>query len=103
MVEKPPLNDFVFGLAVSLLTSARGCIDEPKVYGPLRLIEALSALTTIFDYDVIEKDEFLLNAKNEIDTKLVPAVMQSEEDFTKMLDDLIRRFTIELKKRNQIE
>lgn len=103
MVEKPSPNDFVFGLAVSLLTSARGCMDEPKVYGPLRLIEALSALTTIFDYDVIEKDEFLLNAKNEIDAKLVPAVMQSEEDFTKMLDDLIRRFTIELKKRNEIQ
>lgn len=103
MVEKPPLNDFVFGLAVSLLTSARGCMDEPKVYGPLRLIEALSALANIFDYDVIEKDEFLLNAKNEIDNKLVPAVMQSEEEFTKMLDDLLRRFTIELKKRNQIE
>jgi len=103
MTEKPSLNEFVFGLAVSLLTSARGCMEEPKVYGPLRLIEALSALTNIFDYDVIEKDEFLLNAKNEIDTKLVPAVMQSEEDFTKMLDDLIRRFTIELKKRNQIQ
>ena len=103
MVEKPSPNDFIFGLAVSLLTSARGCMDEPKVYGPLRLIEALSALTTIFDYDIIEKDEFLLNAKNEIDNKLVPAVMQSEEDFAKMLDDLIRRFTIELKKRNQIE
>jgi len=103
MPEKPPLNEFVFGLTVSLLTSARGCMDEPKVYGPLRLIEALSALTNIYDYDVLEKDEFLLNAKDEIDTKLVPAVMQSEEDFKKMLDDLIRRFTIELKKRNQIE
>jgi len=103
MTEKPPLNDFVFGLTVYLLTSARGCMEEPKVYGPLRLIEALSALTAIYDYDVIEKDEFLLTAKNEIDTKLVPAVMQSEEEFTKMLDDLIRRFTIELKRRNQIE
>jgi len=103
MAEKPSLNDFVFGLAVSLLTSARGCMDEPRVYGPLRLIEALSALTNIFDYDIIEKDEFLLGAKNEIDTKLAPAVMQSEEEFTRMLDDLIRRFTIELKKRNKIE
>jgi len=103
MAEKPSLNDFVFGLTVSLLTSARGCMDEPKVYGPLRLIEALSALTNIYDYDVLEKDEFLLNAKNEIDTKLVPAVMQSEEEFKTMLDDLIRRFTAELKKRNQIE
>ena len=103
MAGKPSLNEFVFDLTVSLLTSARGCMDEPKVYGPLRLIEALSALTNIYDYDVLEKDEFLLNAKNEIDTKLVPAVMQSEEDFKKMLDDLIRRFTIELKKRNQIE
>lgn len=103
MAEKPPLNDFVFGLAVSLLTSARGCMDEPKAYGPLRLIEALSALAAIYDYDIIQKDEFVLNAKNEIDTKLAPAVMQSEEEFTRMLNDLIRRFTFELKKRNQIE
>ena len=49
MVEEPSLSDFIFGLSVSLLTSARGCIDEPKVYGPLRLIEALSALTAIYD------------------------------------------------------
>jgi hypothetical protein len=104
MDEKPPVNDFVFGLAVSLLTSARGCMDEPKVYGPLRLIEALSALANIYDYeDIIKKDEFLLSAKNEIDTLLVPAVMQSEEQFTRLLDELIRKFTVELKKRNQIE
>ena len=103
MPEKTSMNDFVFGLAVSLLTSARGCMDEPKIYGPLRLIEALSALTNIYDYDVMEKDEFLLKAKTEIDTLLVPAVMQSEEEFTKMLDDLIRRFTVELKKRNRID
>jgi hypothetical protein len=104
MNKKPSVNDFVFGLAVSLLTSARGCMDEPKVYGPLRLIEAVSALVDVYDYeDVIQKDEFLLSAKKEIDTLLVPAVMQSEERFTRLLDELIRKFTIELKKRNQIE
>lgn len=104
MDEEPSLDEFVFNLAVSLVTSARGCIDEPKIYGPLRLIEAISKLATISDYgEGIQKNEFLLNAKNEIETRLVPAAMESEEEFTRLLDELIKKFTTELKKRNRIE
>jgi hypothetical protein len=102
--QKQSLDEFVFALAVSLATSARGCLEEPKIYGPLRLIEAISKLATIFDsVEGVEKDEFLINAKKEIDLRLVPAVMQTEEEFTPLLDELIKKFTAELKKRNKID
>jgi len=103
MVEKPSLNNFVFGLTMSLLTSARGCMDEPKVYGPLRLIEALSRLATIPEHaPCIERDEFLAEAKKKIDENK-QVVMQSEEEFTKFLDSLVREFTVELKRRNEVD
>ncbi len=100
-----PLNssEYVYDLATYLLASARGCIEEPLLYGPLRLIEALSRLVTISQYaPCVKKDEFLLAAKRKIDQNKY-VVMQSEEEFTKFLDSLIKEFTTELKRRNKLE
>lgn len=37
-------EDDVFELVAFLVTSARLCVDEPKLYGPLRLVDAASRL-----------------------------------------------------------
>lgn len=96
-------KDFVFNMATYLITSARGCIDDPLLYGPLRLIEALSRLATIPEHaPCIEQDEFLLKAKKKIDENK-HTVMQSEEEFTKFLDSMVREFTVELKRRNKVD
>jgi hypothetical protein len=96
-------KEFIFGLATYLLTSARGCIEEPLLYGPLRLIEALSRLATLSDYvDCVDPDDFLLRAKKKIDENKY-VVMQSQEEFTKFLDSLITEFTAELKRRNKAD
>jgi len=96
-------KDFVFNMATYLITSARGCIDDPLLYGPLRLIEALSRLATIPEHaPCIERDEFLVEAKKKIDENK-QVVMQSEEEFTKFLDSLVREFTVELKRRNEVD
>ena len=96
-------KEFVFNLSTYLLTSARGCIDEPLLYGPLRLIEALSRLATLSQHaSCVERDDFLLAAKKKIDDgKYV--VMQSEEEFERFLDSMIGEFTAELKRRNAID
>lgn len=101
--ESVGANEFVFDLATYLLTSARGCVDEPLLYGPLRLVETLSRLATISQHaSCIETDEFLLRAKKKIDENKY-LVMQSEEKFTEFLDSLIREFTAELKRRNKVD
>ncbi len=101
--ERVRPKEFVFNLSTYLLTSARGCIDEPLLYGPLRLIEALSRLATLSRHArCVEKDDFLLAAKKKIDDNKY-VVMQSEEEFEKFLDSMIREFTTELKRRNRID
>ena len=94
-------NDYVYDLAMFLLASARGCLDEPPHYGPLRLMQALSRLATASrQVPCINADEFLLAAKKKIDENEHVA-FQSEEEFTKFLDSMIREFTVELKLRNK--
>ena len=96
-------DEYVYGLAMFLLTSARGCLDEPPLYGPLRLLQALSRLSTISRYaGCVEADEFLAGAKRKIDRNQHRA-LQSEEEFAKFLDSLIKEFTAELKRRNGVE
>jgi len=101
--EQIEAKEFVYDLATYLLTSARGCMDEPLIYGPLRLIDGLSRLVTISQYaPCIEPDEFLLKAKKRIDENKY-VLMQSEEQFKAFLDSLTKEFISELKRRNNLE
>ena len=102
MESRIATRDDVFALVTYMLTSARGCVDEPKLYGPLRLIESISRLVALTENSGLPKDEFLIQAKKRIDLNK-HLVMESEEAFTKFLDELLREFTQELKRRNRIE
>jgi hypothetical protein len=102
MQRKSQGDEEVFALATYMLTSARGCVEEPKLYGPLRLIEAISRLIALTESSGLTQDEFLMRAKMKIDANK-HLVMESEEKFTEFLDDLLREFTRELKRRNGIE
>lgn len=58
----------IFELSLFLLTAARGYVDEPKMYDPLKLIDAISRLTDIYSKtDKPKPDPFPLKAKEEID------------------------------------
>jgi len=87
-------------LSLYLLTAARGCVGEPHIYGPLRLVEAISRLVDIYSTtDTIHADPFLQRAKKEIDQNKYQ-VMASEENFIAFMDKLIVEFTDEMKRRN---
>ena len=71
-----------------IVTSARGCIDEPKIYGPLRLLNTMSKLFYILKDNgeisnkeiekIVEKiDEIKSNCKTD------------EEKFIIMIDEVI--------------
>jgi nitroreductase len=92
-------EEYLFELALFLLTAARGCVTEPHMYGPLRLVDAVSRLTDLYSKtNLLKTDRFLMQAKEKID-KNKYTVMASSEDFIKFMDDLISEFTEELKRR----
>lgn len=93
------LKSKLFDLTLFFLTAARGCVDEPHIYGPLRLVDGLSRVLEIQDI-VGVRDEFLSRLKKEIDEKKY-VVMASEEKFVEFIDDLIRKAVGELKRRKK--
>ena len=90
------LNDPHFRLLAFLITSARGCVDEPVLYGPLRLVDAAARLI-----DIMEKEgkanEDILKLKELIEKKK-DLVMYDEEGFIEFLDELSKELARIIKK-----
>lgn len=98
--QRTEAEEHLFDILIFLVTSTRGCIDEPPLYGPFRLVDALSRLIDLYDrVPGLKKDAFLTEIKAEIDRKKF-LVMSDPEGFKKFLDELVRKFTVELKRRS---
>ncbi len=65
-------DDRLFEHAVYLVASARDCLDEPLIYGPFRMIEGVSRL------------------------------IGDRDRFAAWLDELLRQFAAEAKRRNDV-
>ncbi|MEW6622975.1 MAG: DUF6092 family protein [Bacillota bacterium] len=66
-----------------IIVSARGCLDEPPVYGPLRLMETASKLLSLTGDSNHYQD-----LKNKID-EYKYLTLTNEEDFRQALDELV--------------
>ena len=98
-VKKLTGNDYLFEIAVFLATSARGCIDEPPLYGPFRLLDALSKLADLPKYATdLNPDPFLKEIKAIVDEKKF-LVMYDVDGFQRAIDEIVEKFAKELKKR----
>ena len=98
--EKSNGDKYLFDLAIFLATSARGCVEEPHLYGPFRLVDALSRLIELPKYVTCMKDDpFLARMKRVVDEKKF-LVMSDTEAFKTFLDSLVREFAEELKRRS---
>ncbi|EHR78174.1 hypothetical protein OCC_03948 [Thermococcus litoralis DSM 5473] len=90
------LNDDHFKLLAFLITSARGCVGEPPLYGPLRLVDAAARLVEIMKKEgkaipeIIELQKLIEEKKD--------LVMYDEEEFIKFLDDLSKKLAEIIKK-----
>ncbi|NQS89252.1 hypothetical protein HQ584_05635 [Patescibacteria group bacterium] len=94
-------SDFFTFLAF-LVVSARNCVEEPKLYGPFRLIDGASRLIEILEREGIA-DEFFLEIRKKIEDKKY-SVMSNKDEFVKFLDDLTLDFAEEFKKgKNKIK
>jgi hypothetical protein len=87
----------LFELFCFMISSARGLMDEPKAYGPFRIIDAMSRLISILEKHNLA-DEFLVKEREKIEEGKY-SVMDSEEIFKEFLDSLVVDFAKELKGR----
>jgi hypothetical protein len=88
------MTDAFFDHALYLVASARDCLDEPLIYGPLRLVEGVSRLI-----EALPDDAFLQEQKAVIDREKYE-VMGDRERFAAWLDEILRQFAAESKRRN---
>ncbi|MEM0153846.1 MAG: DUF6092 family protein [Ignisphaera sp.] len=85
-----------FKLLSFLITSARGCVDEPSLYGTLRLIDAAARLIDIMKEEGKATEE-LLNLKKTIEENIA-LVMYDEKAYIEFLDRLVRDLAKIIKK-----
>jgi hypothetical protein len=92
--RRPGRDDAAFRLATFLVTAARDVVDEPAIYGPFRMVDAVDRLMAgVFD------DDFLLELKPELEREK-QSVMTDRDAFVAWLDALSARFAAEAKRRN---
>jgi Family of unknown function (DUF6092) len=97
--DRNRLEDKLFEFALFLLISARGCRDEPCIYGSFRLMDAISRICDIYaKSNRLEPDSFLAEIKKQVDRDKYKSI-QSEDAFIQSMDDLVAKFTDELKVR----
>ncbi|MGC8701227.1 MAG: DUF6092 family protein [Thermoplasmata archaeon] len=82
------LNNKHFQLLSFLITSARGCVDEPPIYGPLRLLDASSKVIDIMEKEGIT-NETILKIKYKIQMAM-DIIMTNENEFVKIVDDITK-------------
>lgn len=86
----------VLDLCVYIATSAQGLKDEPKDYGPIRLLEVLSRLA---DHASAETDDSFLREIAAEATAKLRLVMTDRDAFYAYLEQLVIRLVREGKRR----
>jgi hypothetical protein len=88
------MDPAAFRLATFLVTAARDVIDEPPIYGPFRMVDAVDRLIAgSFD------DDFLTEIQPELEREKLK-VMSDRDAFVAWLDELAAKFAVEAKRRN---
>lgn len=87
----------LFNLIGYMLTSARGLVGEPALYGPLRFIEGVSRLCDLLKERDTNHKDFYSRLKEKIDEKKF-SVMTDTEAFIGLMDEVVLEFSRELKR-----
>jgi hypothetical protein len=96
LIESPQ-----FKLLSFLVSSARGCVDEPALYGSLRLIDAAARLIDIMQEEGLVNDD-LIRLRELIKEKM-DLVMYGEAGFVEFLDYVSQELVKIVKKATQSE
>ncbi|NLS44283.1 MAG: hypothetical protein GX969_00860 [Firmicutes bacterium] len=71
-----------------MITSARGCVGEPKLYGPFRILDSMSRLYYLLKENNLINEEGLAKIIDLIDEKKY-SCMTDKEEFISMLDQAV--------------
>lgn len=94
-IKPHELRAAMLELLTFLGSSARGTIDEPKLYGPLRLIEAAQRVINVMEYLGVSDKEL-----NAIADRFVVEAMEislSETYCARFAEEAIEQFTEKLR------
>jgi hypothetical protein len=86
----------LFDLVGYMVTSARGLIDEPRLYGPFRLLDGVSRLSGLLIDEDEEYSDFYTSLKSKIDEKKY-TVMSDTDAFIALMDEIVLDYTKILK------
>jgi len=84
------MNKKFFEMIVYLITSARDCMDEPKIYGSLRLLDSTSMLYELMDKEDIDTGKLYKIIDKINENKHI--CMTDQKAFKELLDKLIEEF-----------
>jgi hypothetical protein len=87
-MNREKLESELTGLLCFLTVSARELMNEPKIYGPMRLVEAAQRLAELAEASGLDHG-LLAEASQRIDAFPLDALPEGEEEFVRFLDDLI--------------
>lgn len=93
-------NEELFSLTAFLASAARSGLEEGVFATTYRLVDTISRLLELFP-ELLE-DEFFSELDILLKENMTTAYHLSEEEYTEFLDNLLRRFAIEICKRNGI-
>jgi len=88
-------EEYIFRLVNFLVSSARGCIDEPPLYASFRLLDALERIIDLHLYvPCLKEDNFLKELKSVVEENKF-LVLTDPEKFKVFLDELLRKLARE--------
>lgn len=94
-------KDDWFSYTSFLASSARAGIEESVVVSSHRLIEALRRLFVLMP--ALKNDPFYQEIDDMLTASTSKAYFKSPEKFTEFLDDVLRRFATEARRRNGLD
>jgi hypothetical protein len=93
------LDTELFELLGYLLTSARGLLDEPSEYGPLRLLEAASRLCAVMERGGSSEAESLKGMREGIDEGKF-SILADPAAFAATIDRAVHDYALRLASRS---
>ncbi len=99
-MNQAPGEDRLFELVLYLVSCARLTLDEPPVYGSLRLVEGASRLVeAAAALDGLEVDDFLRQGRESIEREKL-RMIEDYDGYKSWLTDLLTEFAAEAARRN---
>jgi hypothetical protein len=77
----------ILGLMAFLVSSARNCINEPKIYGSFRLADTVSKIVELLKVNNLLNDDEIDKVVKKIDDGKY-SCMTDENEFVLMLDEV---------------